>query len=174
MSTPTVYRCPDGHFRRIAFGIGPFIADYPEQAMQVGIKQGWCPRLISFFHYKRFKMTIALLRCTALPADIDGAAGIRQHGLTDALLDTFSSKLLWDEYGIDAEIIPFTRDFPHADIHEFISLNLLHQAIKDTFKDHLVDWVGEYLEIMYEKAEAERILVGIDFLHHGITTYYRC
>jgi len=107
-------------------------------------------------------MTAALLRCTALPADIDGAAGIRQHGLTDALLDTFSSKLLWDEYGIDAEIIPFTRDFPRADIHELISLDLLHQAIKGTFKDHLVDWVGEYLEITYEKAEAERILDEID------------
>ena len=107
-------------------------------------------------------MTIVLLRCTALPADIDGAAGIRQHGFTDALLDTFSSKLLWDEYGINAEIIPFMRDFPHADIHELISLDLLHQAIKGTFKDHLVDWIGEYLEITYEKAEAERILDEID------------
>jgi Plavaka transposase len=107
-------------------------------------------------------MTIVSLRCTALPADIDGAAGIRQHGLTDALLDTFSSKLLWDEYENDAEIIPFTRDFPRADIHELISSDLLHQAIKGTFKDHLVDWVGEYLEITYEKAEAERILDEID------------
>ena len=107
-------------------------------------------------------MTIVLLRCTVLPADIDGAAGIWQHGLMDALLDTFSSKLLWDEYGIDAEIIPFTCDFPHADIHELISSDLLHQAIKGTFKDHLVDWVGEYLEITYEKAEAERILNEID------------
>ncbi|KAF8810183.1 hypothetical protein BYT27DRAFT_7222195 [Phlegmacium glaucopus] len=144
MSTPATYRCPDGHFRRIIFGIGPFIADYPEQVMLAGIKQGWCPR------------------CTALPADIDGAAGVRKNALTDALLDTFSSKLLWDEYGIDADIIPFTRDFPRADIHELISSDLLHQAIKGTFKDHLVDWVGEYLEITYEKAEAERILDEID------------
>ena len=77
-------------------------------------------------------------------------------------LDTFSSKLLWDEYRIDAEIIPFTRDFPHADIHELISSDLLHQAIKGMFKDHLVDWVGEYLEIMHEKTEAEQILDEID------------
>ncbi|KAF8815688.1 hypothetical protein BYT27DRAFT_7079395 [Phlegmacium glaucopus] len=128
----------------IIFGIGPFIADYPEQVMLAGIKQGWCPH------------------CTALPADIDGKAGVRQNKLTDALLDTFSPKLLWDEYGIDADIIPFTHNFPCADIHELISSDLLHQAIKGTFKDHLVDWVGEYLEITYEKAEAERILDEID------------
>ena len=157
MSTPAIYRCPDGHFHRVIFGIGPFIADYPEQVMLAGIKQGWCPRWASFPYSKAFKMTIILLRCTALPANIDGAAGIHQHRLTDALLDTFSSKLLWDEYGIDAEIIPFTCDFPRADIHELILSDLLHQAIKgtSTFKDHLVKWVGEYLEITYEKAEAE-------------------
>jgi len=69
---------------------------------------------------------------------------------------------LWDEYGVDAEIIPFTRDFPRADIHELISSDLLHQAIKGTFKDHLVEWVGEYLEMTYEKAEAGRIMDEID------------
>jgi len=69
---------------------------------------------------------------------------------------------LWDEYGVDAEIIPFTCDFPRADIHELISSDLLHQAIKGTFKDHLVEWVGEYLEMTYEKAEAGRIMDEID------------
>ena len=44
MSTPAIYHCPNGHFCHIIFGIGPFIADYPEQVMLVGIKQGWCPR----------------------------------------------------------------------------------------------------------------------------------
>jgi len=54
------------------------------------------------------------------------------------------------------------RDFPRADIHELISSDLLHQAIKGTFKDHLVEWVGEYLEMMYEKAEAGQIMDEID------------
>ena len=49
MSTPAVYRCPDGHFRRVVFGIGPFIADYPEQVMLAGVKQGWCPRYVLIF-----------------------------------------------------------------------------------------------------------------------------
>ena len=81
----------------------------------------------------------------------------------DALLEEFDSTTLWDEYGINAEIIPFTCDFPRADIHKLISSDLLHQAIKGTFKDHLVDWVGAYLKIIeYEKAEAERIMDEID------------
>ena len=44
MSTPQVMRCPDGHFRRVIFEIGPFIADYPEQVVLSGIIQGWCPK----------------------------------------------------------------------------------------------------------------------------------
>ena len=30
ISTPIVLRCPDGHFRRVIFSIGPFMADYPK------------------------------------------------------------------------------------------------------------------------------------------------
>ena len=51
MSTPRVYRCADGHFCRVIFGLGPFIADYPEQVMLAGIKQGWCPRYVLIFLY---------------------------------------------------------------------------------------------------------------------------
>lgn len=69
---------------------------------------------------------------------------------------------LREEYGLDAPIVPFTRDFPHADIYELISSDLLHQAIKGTFKDHLVAWVGEYLEAAYETSQANRIMDEID------------
>lgn len=44
MTTPEVVQCSDGHFRRCIYGIGPFIADYPEQVMLSGIVQGWCPK----------------------------------------------------------------------------------------------------------------------------------
>lgn len=44
MTTPLVIRCPDGHYRRTIFELGPFIADYPEQVYVSGIVQGWCPK----------------------------------------------------------------------------------------------------------------------------------
>jgi len=42
MKKPVVRRCPDGHFRRVIYDFGPFIADYPEQVMLAGIVQNWC------------------------------------------------------------------------------------------------------------------------------------
>ena len=44
MMVPEVVRCADGHFRRVVYGIGPYIADYPEQCMLACIVQGWCAR----------------------------------------------------------------------------------------------------------------------------------
>lgn len=100
--------------------------------------------------------------CTSLPTDIDGAAGPRTNALTDVLIASFNTMTLREEYGLDAPIVPFTRDFPHADIYELISSDLLHQAIKGTFKDHLVAWVGEYLEAAYDTSQANRIMDEID------------
>jgi Plavaka transposase len=44
MSIPEVTRCPDGHFRRVIYGIGPYIADYPEQVLLASVVSGWCPK----------------------------------------------------------------------------------------------------------------------------------
>jgi Plavaka transposase len=48
MTTPEVVRCPDGHFRRAVYGLGPYIADYPEQALLACIVQGWCPKYVFY------------------------------------------------------------------------------------------------------------------------------
>ncbi|KAF7288608.1 C2H2-type domain-containing protein [Mycena indigotica] len=126
MTVPVVRRCPDGHFRRVIYDFGPFIADYPEQVQLAGIVQGWCPK------------------CTALAHDLDGPIGTtRSQALTEQHIQAFDGdpKTLWENYGINTDVIPFTHDFPRADIHEMLSPDLLHQLIKGTFKDHLVDWV---------------------------------
>ncbi|KAJ7855718.1 hypothetical protein B0H14DRAFT_3645261 [Mycena olivaceomarginata] len=134
MTTPVVRRCPDGHFRRIIYDFGPFIADYPEQVMLAGIVQNWCAT------------------CTAMANDLDAAfAGRRTNALTDILLAEFPRGYT-----------PITRDFPRADIHEMLSPDLLHQIIKGSFKDHLVTWVGEYIYLAHSKAKADEIMDEID------------
>lgn len=47
MSTPEVARCPDNHFRRVIYGLGPYIADYPEQALLACVVQNWCPKYVT-------------------------------------------------------------------------------------------------------------------------------
>jgi len=44
MTVPRITRCADGHFRRVIYGLGPYIADYQEQVILSSIVQGWCPR----------------------------------------------------------------------------------------------------------------------------------
>jgi hypothetical protein len=48
MSKADVVMCPDGHYRRAVYILGPYIADYPEQVILAGIVSGWCPRCASF------------------------------------------------------------------------------------------------------------------------------
>ncbi|KAJ6563088.1 hypothetical protein DFH09DRAFT_1247611 [Mycena vulgaris] len=157
MTTSVVRRCPDGHFRRAIYDFGPFIADYPVQVMLAVIVQNWCAK------------------CTALSTDLDGdLAGRRTQTLTDELLAAFEGDILWDEYGIDKDIIPFTRDFPRADIHEMLSSDLLHQIIKGSFKDHLVTWVGEYLYPEHTKDEADAIMDEIDRRIAAVVPAFPC
>lgn len=37
-----VTQCADGYFHCIIYGLGPYIADYPEQALLACVVQGWC------------------------------------------------------------------------------------------------------------------------------------
>ncbi|KAF9530756.1 hypothetical protein CPB83DRAFT_920826 [Crepidotus variabilis] len=131
MSKPRITRCADGHLRRVIYGLGPYIADYPEQALLACVVQGWCPK-----------------------------AHIHTHTLVNS--GVVELKELWDDYGIVGDLTPFTMNFPRADIHELLAPDLLHQIIKGTFKDHLVDWVEKYIKTHYVKSEADKILADID------------
>ncbi|KAI1782207.1 hypothetical protein LXA43DRAFT_1069135 [Ganoderma leucocontextum] len=135
MTTPEVVHCGDGHFRKVIYGLGPYIADYPEQALLACIVQGWCP--------------------------IPGAA-LRSREHTETVVCTHELGELWDEYGIVGDVIPFTNDFPRADIHELLSPDILHQLIKGSFKDHLITWIELYLTKTLGKAQVLTIISDID------------
>ena len=63
---------------------------------------------------------------------------------------------------LDVVLQPFMMTFPRADIHELLTPDLLHQVIKGTFKDHLVQWVEDYLNTVHSTSKAEAILDEID------------
>ncbi|PIL25424.1 hypothetical protein GSI_13314 [Ganoderma sinense ZZ0214-1] len=145
MTTPEVVRCGDKHFRKIIYGLGPYIADYPEQALLACIVQGWCPV------------------CFADKTDLeDPEAKLRSRECTEDLVREHELGVLWDDYGVVGDVIPFTNDFPRADIHELLSPDILHQLIKGTFKDHLVAWVESYLIKKKGKKPALKILSDVD------------
>ena len=56
------------------------------------------------------------------------------------------------------------NEFPRADIHKLLAPELLHQVVKETFKDHLVTWVKELLLHIHknDKTKVNQILDNID------------
>ncbi|KAG1738088.1 uncharacterized protein EDB91DRAFT_1237791 [Suillus paluster] len=113
MMKPEVAKFGDGHFQRIIYGLGPYIADYKEQVLLVCIVRCWCPR------------------CMAPNHDLDAAGTLPQcQEYTEELVDMGTYLEPWDEFGVVADLVPFTNDFPRADICQLIAPNILHQLIK--------------------------------------------
>ncbi|TFK17085.1 hypothetical protein FA15DRAFT_553625, partial [Coprinopsis marcescibilis] len=152
MTSPDIVRCPDGHLRKAIYSIGPVIANYPEQVWLSCIVQQWCPK------------------CMAKPDDLDNpGAHQRTHEKTDVLIECFDPGILWKSYGVRADVVPFTHEFPRADIHKLMAPDLLHQVIKGTFKDHLVQWVMDYLVKTQGAPVATQIIADIDRRYFGDT-----
>jgi hypothetical protein len=146
MEQPELVQCPDRNYRLAIWAFGSYIADYLEQILLACIVQGWCAR------------------CRAPPKSLDDVQYQQQRSklITEALISTQDVPTLWSEHGIISDVVPFTNDFPGADIHDIMAPDLLHQVIKGTFKDHLVTWVEEYLVLTHGRAKANRVLDDID------------
>ncbi|KAG1750517.1 uncharacterized protein EDB91DRAFT_1244099 [Suillus paluster] len=145
MSKPKIAHFGNSHYQRVVYGLGPYIVDYEEQVLLMSIMRRWC------------------LRCLAPCQSPNNDALCQCKAHREALFeeDIFSS-VLRSDFGIVGEVVPFTNDFPRADIHQLIALDLLHQIIKGCFKDHLVAWVEKYLHHIHGKCEAECIMDDID------------
>ncbi|KAG2737105.1 hypothetical protein P692DRAFT_201677171, partial [Suillus brevipes Sb2] len=144
MTKPEVARFGDGHYRRVVYGLGPYIADYEEQVLLACILRNWCAK------------------CLSPRGNLDAINRNRTRAHADALIEEYDSGTLRFEYGLVGELVPFTNDFPRADIHELLAPDLLHQLIKGAYKDHLVDWVEKYLLQTHGKRQANIILDDID------------
>ncbi|KAG1792118.1 uncharacterized protein BJ212DRAFT_1451172 [Suillus subaureus] len=155
MTEYEVMHCGDGHFQRIIYSLGPYIADYKEQLVLSCIVKHWC------------------LKCIAVHTNLDGDATYRTCKFTDFLINELHADVLWDEFGLIGDL-PFTNDFPRADIHELLSFDLLHQLIKGAFKDHLIDWVAKYLKAMHRTKWSEEIMSNIDRRVAAVPSFSGC
>ena len=46
MTIPEIIQCADGHFQRVIYALGPYIANYPEQVLLACIVYGWCAKYV--------------------------------------------------------------------------------------------------------------------------------
>ncbi|KAG2158743.1 uncharacterized protein EDB93DRAFT_1237966 [Suillus bovinus] len=104
------------------------IGNLRNNVLLTSIVRNWCPRCLA--PHGKLDDDEALCRCEA-------------H--REALFEEDTSDVLRHDFGIVGSIVPFTNDFPCADIHQLIAPDILHQIIKGCFKDHLVTWVEKYL-----------------------------
>ena len=174
-----VVQCSDHHFRQAIYSLGPFIADYPEQTSVSGIVYNWCVTLVSLITqhqnhlFTKLGVTLNPMIST-IPMQVPEheneqllSLGMRTqnlYGSNMGLFRTFSCVITVFNVQTcsDIRMQPFMMRFPRADVHELLSPDLLHQAIKGTFKDHLVLWVEDYLKIIHGPSKAEAILDEID------------
>ena len=102
MSEPEVVKCADGLYRRVIYGLGPYIADYLEQVLVSGIVQGWCPRYLSAAASLK-SPTQALSqhhRCTSHKDDLETPGIPRSKEHTDDIRQVLELEDLWNTYGV--------------------------------------------------------------------------
>ncbi|KAI6039615.1 hypothetical protein EDC04DRAFT_2867920 [Pisolithus marmoratus] len=143
----------DQYYHHVIYSFAAYIADYEEQVLLSCIVHGWCPK------------------CLAHQTDLDQDALWHCHEHTELIIKELDLQTLWDKYGIDRTIVPFTSEFPCVDIQRMLSPDILHQLIKGGFKDHLVDWVEKYLIHVHGRSTAEKILDDIDQRITAVTPF---
>ncbi|KAI5980390.1 hypothetical protein F5J12DRAFT_901698 [Pisolithus orientalis] len=128
---------------RVLWSLGPAMTVL-ETVLLLCIMHNWC------------------LKCLTHQENLDKDALWCHYKHTELIIRELDPQTLWEGYGIDRDIVPFTSRFPCMDIQRMLSLDIFHQLIKGGLKDHLVDWVERYLICIHGKGTAEKILDDID------------
>ena len=121
MTTLVVMLCPDGHYRRVIFELGPFIAYYPEQVILAGILQGWWPTYSrADTQHTCYGEVLRYLcyRCLAPNDDLDTIGNPRSRELTCILRDHFEDDVLWEAFGVvSGVVVRFKIMQGHVNVH---------------------------------------------------------
>lgn len=60
MTNPIRVKCSDGNYRRAVLGLGPYIADYPEQCLLACVVQWWCPKYVYWSFTRLYHFSVFL------------------------------------------------------------------------------------------------------------------
>ncbi|KAJ7256417.1 hypothetical protein C8J57DRAFT_1437043 [Mycena rebaudengoi] len=97
---------------------------------------GLCPYIAEYPEHVLLACMVQGL-CTAARDNLNGPGGRRTQQHTETLFDVLDHSTMWDQYGVVPDVL-------------------------GTLKDHLVAWVGEYLELEHGKSKAKKIMADID------------
>ena len=102
MTAPEVARCPNGYYRRVIYGLSPYIANYPEQALLSCVVPKVRPRSFKPSHF-----LILFLRCTAPQLNLNQTEGVtcRCQDHTELLVRELELGVLWDGWGIVGDVV---------------------------------------------------------------------
>ena len=89
-------RCADDHFRRVVYGIGPYIADYPEQVLVADIVNGWCPVYVNLLALTLVVPSLTIIAVTRIQQTSTTLTPSHEH---QRQLKSFSGQSLLMNYG---------------------------------------------------------------------------
>ncbi|KZV61414.1 hypothetical protein PENSPDRAFT_693426 [Peniophora sp. CONT] len=122
----------DGVRRRCYPLLAAFVGDYPEQVLVTGVKSGLCP-----------KGTVAAEdrgEQVPCPPRSHAAAAAAYNWLDEHPNDPEGYLAACGAAGVKPGIRPFWTDYPHANIYQSITSDILHQLYQGMIK-HLISWL---------------------------------
>ncbi|KAJ3718609.1 hypothetical protein DFJ43DRAFT_1042841 [Lentinula guzmanii] len=95
MTTPDLICCPNSHLHQVIYGLGPYIADYPEQVWLSCIVSGWYTKCMN--------------QLDCLDSDENQ---LRTKLKTDFVINAFDLRIVWDDFGSRSDVIKSDGQLP--------------------------------------------------------------